>query len=205
MDTDDHRAPRRYFDADSHVLEPVDWLTPVSPTLPSATGCARSELAVAAPPTSPPPRSSTGRLSRRALDGRSDCWGRGYRAFGALGRRASGSAILDKHGIDAQLVFSTFAPGQFLSERPRPPLRRGARPHPRRSADFCSADPRLLAGAARPVRRHRSGARGARRRAGARVRRGARQHHRHRRGRWARATLRSTRSGRGSRTPTSRS
>ena len=24
----DTTAPRRYFDADSHVLEPVDWLTP---------------------------------------------------------------------------------------------------------------------------------------------------------------------------------
>ena len=49
-------------------------------------------------------------------------------------------AILDRFGIDAQYVFSTFAPGQFMSKDPNL-LYGGLRLHTRALADFCSADP----------------------------------------------------------------
>ena len=70
-------------------------------------------------------------------------WGRGYQAFGAWDA-AERIAILDRFGIDAQYVFSTFAPGQFMSKDPDL-LYGGIHAHTRALADFCSADPRLLA------------------------------------------------------------
>jgi predicted TIM-barrel fold metal-dependent hydrolase len=70
-------------------------------------------------------------------------WGKGYDAYGAWDP-AERSAVLDTFGIDAQLVFSTFAPGQFLSSDPEL-LYGGIRAHTRALADFCAADSRLLA------------------------------------------------------------
>jgi predicted TIM-barrel fold metal-dependent hydrolase len=134
---------RRYFDADSHVLEPNDWLTPYAdpdirdrmPTLPN--------------PLAPDNRSATEIVRARADapvdDALSDerLWGKGYEAYGAWDA-SERSAILDKYAIDLQLVFSTFAPGQFVS-KDLDLLYGGVRAHTRALADFCSHDPRLLA------------------------------------------------------------
>ena len=110
------------------------------PTRTSGSGCARSSSPVV--PTNESAAEIVAARSATALDD-DPLWGRGYKAFGAwdAGERI---AILDKHGIDAQLVFSTFAPGQFLSND-LDLLYGGVRAHTRALADFCSADPRLLA------------------------------------------------------------
>lgn len=51
--------------------------------------------------------------------------------------------MLDRYGIDCQLVFSTFAPAQFLSGD-ADLLWGGVRAHTRALVDFCSHDGRLL-------------------------------------------------------------
>lgn len=132
-------APRRYFDADSHVLEPNDWLRPY------ADPAIRDRLRVLELPLAPSNDEAAAIVAERndaALDGER-LWGRGYDAYGAWdgGERR---AILDKYAIDAQLVFSTFAPGQFLSQD-LDLLYGGVRAHTRALADFCSTDERLLA------------------------------------------------------------
>jgi predicted TIM-barrel fold metal-dependent hydrolase len=52
--------------------------------------------------------------------------------------------VLDRLGFDAQLVFSTFAPTQYLGDDVDLVFG-GTRAHNRAMADFCSADDRLLA------------------------------------------------------------
>ena len=180
----DTTAPRRYFDADSHVLEPVDWLTPYAD--PDIRDRMRT-LELPGAPTNESAAEIVAERSPTALDD-DPLWGRGYRAFGAwdAGER---TAILDKYGIDAQLVFSTFAPGPVPLQRPRPALRRCARPHAS-PGRLLLGDPRLLPGAAHPVRRHRPRPRGARRGARARAAAPCSSTPPRRRGRWARATRR---------------
>lgn len=125
---------RRYFDADSHVLEPTDWLTPYADpgirdrmrTLTSAIAPDRSRAAAIVADRSKEPDPT-------ALDD-ARLWGKGYQAFGAWDG-AERIAVLDKYGIDAQFVFSTFAPGQFLSDD-LTLLYGGVRAHTRALTDF---------------------------------------------------------------------
>jgi predicted TIM-barrel fold metal-dependent hydrolase len=129
---------RRYFDADSHVLEPDDWLRPYAdPEI-------RERLRTLKLPLAPSNADAASIVAGRDESVLADkqFWGKGYEAFGAwdAGERI---AILDKYGIDAQFVFSTFAPGQFLSDDLEL-LYGGVRAHTRALADFCSADSRLL-------------------------------------------------------------
>lgn len=133
---------RRYFDADSHVLEPVDWLTPYAD--PGIREQMRTLDHPIAPDNAKAAEVVAGRKAEADPDVLDDAclWGKGYSAYGAWdsGERV---AVLDKYNIDAQLVFSTFAPGQFLSTDPEL-LYGGVRAHTRALADFCSTDPRLL-------------------------------------------------------------
>jgi len=133
---------RRRFDADSHVLEPGDWITPYAD--PGVRGRLRdavdfldratADALVAARPAG----TDKGDRVRGRLGGA------GYKAFGAFDP-AERSEALDLLGIDAQLVFSTFAPSQFLSSRDLDVVYGGTRAHNRALVDFCSVDPRLLA------------------------------------------------------------
>jgi predicted TIM-barrel fold metal-dependent hydrolase len=129
---------RRYFDADSHILEPNDWLRPY------ADPPIRDRFRTLTHPLAPSNDAAAEVVATRpagALE--SQLFGTGYQAFGAWDPRER-IAVLDKYGIDAQFVFSTFAPGQFLSED-LDLLYGGVRAHTRALADFCSHDPRLLA------------------------------------------------------------
>jgi predicted TIM-barrel fold metal-dependent hydrolase len=129
---------RHYFDADSHVLEPLDWLAHY------ADPAVREKLRPLPMPIAPNAHDARDLLEHRTgneLDGDKN-WGRGYQAFGAWDS-SERTAILDKYGIDCQLVFSTFAPSQFISNDPEL-LWGGVRAHTRALADFCSGDPRLL-------------------------------------------------------------
>jgi uncharacterized protein len=129
---------RRYFDADSHILEPNGWLAPYAdPGIRERLRPFRHPLA--------PDDEQMGDIVAARGDGpltEEKLWGKGYDAFGAwdAGER---TAILDTFNIDAQLVFSTFAPAQFISDDPDL-LYGGVRAHTRALADFCSADERLL-------------------------------------------------------------
>ena len=137
MTADVATSTQRYFHADSHVLEPTDWLRPY------ADPDIRERLRVLPLPMAPSNEDALARVAQRAGETvESPQWGRGYDAVGAwdAGERIE---LLDRFGIDAQLVFSTFAPGQFLSED-LDLLYGGVRAHTRALADFCSADPRLL-------------------------------------------------------------
>jgi predicted TIM-barrel fold metal-dependent hydrolase len=129
---------RRYFDADSHVLEPQHWLSEyVDPTV-------RDRLRPLAMPIAPDADRAGEMVATRtavALDGDRN-WGRGYSAFGAWDPDER-VAVLDKYRIDCQFVFSTFAPSQFLGSEPEV-LWAGVRAHTRALAAFCSHDPRLL-------------------------------------------------------------
>lgn len=130
---------RRYLDADSHILEPLNWLEPY------ADAATRAKLRPLPMPIAPDGDRAHNLVASRPANALDDerLWGRGYEASGAwdAGER---SAILDKYGIDCQLVFSTFAPGQFISDDPEL-MWGGVRAHTRALADFCSHDPRLLA------------------------------------------------------------
>ncbi len=129
---------RRYFDADSHVMEPTGWLAPFAdPTI-------RERLRPLELSFAPAAEKAAAIVAKRSGEPVEDqqLWGKGYRSYGAwdAGER---SAILDAYNIDAQLVFSTFAPAQFLSDD-LDLLYGGVRAHTRALTDFCSADPRLL-------------------------------------------------------------
>jgi predicted TIM-barrel fold metal-dependent hydrolase len=132
----DDATTRRYFDADSHVLEPNDWLRPY------ADPAIRDRLRILAHPLAPTNEKAAEIVAGRDSDGQERLWGTGYQAFGAWDPTER-IAILDKFAIDAQLVFSTFAPGQFLSDD-LDLLYGGVRAHTRALADFCSHDPRLF-------------------------------------------------------------
>jgi predicted TIM-barrel fold metal-dependent hydrolase len=126
---------RRYFDADSHVLEPNDWLRPY------ADPAIRDRLRTLHHPQAPSNEEAAETVALRRAGEPEQLWGTGYKAFGAWDANER-SVVLDKFGIDAQLVFSTFAPGQFLSDD-LDLLYGGVRAHSRALADFCSHDPRL--------------------------------------------------------------
>ena len=132
-----HVPVRRFFDADSHVLEPNDWLRPY------ADPAIRDRLRTLTHPQAPSNEEAADIVARRSSTDREHLCGTGYKAFGAWSPTER-SAVLDEFGIDAQLVFSTFAPGQFLSDD-LDLLYGGVRAHTRALADFCSHDPRLLA------------------------------------------------------------
>jgi predicted TIM-barrel fold metal-dependent hydrolase len=68
---------------------------------------------------------------------------KGWHAYGAFDP-AERSRALDMLGFDKQLVFSTFAPSQFLGDDPEL-LYGGTRAHNRAIADFCADDDRLVA------------------------------------------------------------
>ena len=129
---------RRYLDADSHILEPNGWLAPY------ADPAIRERLRPLQHPLAPDGDQTDDIVAGRGSGPLTDekLWGKGYDAFGAwnAGER---TALLDTFDIDAQLVFSTFAPAQFISKDPDL-LYGGVRAHTRALADFCSADPRLL-------------------------------------------------------------
>ncbi|MGA2208981.1 MAG: amidohydrolase family protein [Acidimicrobiales bacterium] len=136
-------AGRRLFDADSHVLEPTDWLAPY------ADPAVRGRLQALALPFAPDNAAAAEIVARRTDRSVADIvaggklWGRGYDAYGAWDSTER-AAILDTFAIDAQLVFSTFAADQFMSPD-LDLLYGGIRAHTRALAEFCAGDPRLLA------------------------------------------------------------
>ena len=146
------------LDADSHLMEPLDWLAGY------ADPDTRAKLLAL---------DVSGGGDRATHELVRDCWARrddpeataklaadvvggpkGYFAFGSMDP-VERTAALDQLGYAGQLVFSTFAPNQFNSGAGRRGSRDGtseldldlvyggARAHNRGIVDFCSGDARL--------------------------------------------------------------
>jgi predicted TIM-barrel fold metal-dependent hydrolase len=138
-------AQGRYCDADSHVMELSGWLAAYAdPRLrerirPLALGGAGrlAERAVADAETRRGDPAAARLLEENVM---------GPKGWGALGAfdPAERSRALDLLGFERQLVFSTFAATQFLGGDDEL-LWGGTRAHNRAMADFCAADPRLVA------------------------------------------------------------
>jgi predicted TIM-barrel fold metal-dependent hydrolase len=135
---------RRYLDADSHLMELPGWLEAhADPDVrsrirPLALGGAGAMADAAVADAQRRRQDPDGVLDDAELLGR-----KGWHAAGAFDP-AERSRVLDQLGFDAQLVFSTFAPTQYLGDDVELVFG-GTRAHNRAMADFCSDDPRLLA------------------------------------------------------------
>ncbi len=139
---------RKMYDADSHIMETLEWLS--SYATPEQTGLvaplatekggqfiekaiARAEQRFADP-------AATAELIKEPIISGPKGWG-AYGAFDALER----SAALDLLGFQKQLVFPTFSMGQFAFSPDLDVVYGGTDMLNRRMADFCGADDRLLA------------------------------------------------------------
>jgi predicted TIM-barrel fold metal-dependent hydrolase len=135
---------RRYLDADSHLMELPGWLEAYAdPDVrtrirPLALGGAGALADAAVADAERRRNEPAGAVDDADLLGR-----KGWHAAGAFDP-AERSRVLDRLGFDAQLVFSTFAPTQYLGDDVELVFG-GTRAHNRAMADFCSGDARLLA------------------------------------------------------------
>jgi predicted TIM-barrel fold metal-dependent hydrolase len=135
---------RTFYDADSHLMELPTWLAEyadpdvrdrIRPLYLGGAGRLADEAVHAA------------EARRGDADAAAQLEGnlmgpKGWSALGAFDP-AERSRALDLLGFDAQLVFSTFAATQFISDDLEV-LYGGTRAHNRAIVDFCSADRRLL-------------------------------------------------------------
>ena len=142
-----YAADRTYCDADSHIMETVDWVSrhadpevraklPEMSLIKSATATFDFiNEAVATQRT----------RAERAVAPSDVVHGvKGWNAYGAFDPQERKRA-LDDLGFSRQLVFSTFSAGQYL-EHPDMDVRYGGiRAHNRAMAAFCKEDPRLIA------------------------------------------------------------
>jgi predicted TIM-barrel fold metal-dependent hydrolase len=136
---------RVFYDADSHLMETSDWLVSyadpdlrdrIRPLHLGGAG-AMAEDAVR--------EADTRRADGVGLEETESqlLTRKGWHAYGAFDP-AERSRALDLLGFDKQLVFSTFAPTQFLGDDPEL-LYGGTRAHNRAMAEFCADDDRLIA------------------------------------------------------------
>ena len=135
---------RTYFDADSHLMELPGWLEPY------ADPAIRDQIR-------PLALGGAGALAEQAIRQAEDRRGneaeaaklegalmqaKGWHGLGAFDP-VERTRALDLLGFDRQLVFSTFAPTQFVGPD-LDLLFGGTTAHNRAMVDFCSDDPRLL-------------------------------------------------------------
>ena len=131
---------RVFHDADSHVMEPLDWLAPYADKglfeRFADPGAARDriETQVAASRA----RRSDGAALAQAADNLI-AEPKGWIAYGAFDPDERQQA-LDKLGFTSQLVFATSSLGRFRTSKDPEVLYGGARAHNRAMADFCRSD-----------------------------------------------------------------
>lgn len=135
------------FDADSHVMELEEWLPAhADPTIrdqlvplgfDNAGGEAARKMMAELPALWERQRGED--VPADVISGPKGWW-----APGALDAEVR-SRVLDVLDIDAQLVFPTFSLGHFARARDVDVLYGGTRALNRAMAEFCAADPRLLA------------------------------------------------------------
>ena len=140
---------RVYFDSDSHIMETLDWLE-------SAASASEAKLlgsiesaenagtnAIADVIGRAEARRADPDATRRLLEQPIISGPKGWGAYGAS-TPAERSAALDLLGFAKQLVFPTFALGQFSRSRDPDVVYAGARALTRGMGQFCSDDDRLL-------------------------------------------------------------
>lgn len=135
---------RVYHDADSHVMEPPEWLASfadpdlaekllhgrvLEPRIQNMLAAANERLSTALP-GSPAPEG--------IIAGPKGCV-----AYGAFDGEERNKA-LDELGFDRQLVFATYSLGQFRTSEDPNVLYGGTRAHNKAMARFCGANRRLI-------------------------------------------------------------
>ncbi len=135
------------FDADSHLMETLDWLssyaTPaqaglIGPLATEAGGAKIVETIAAAQARHANPQATAELLSQPLISGP-----KGWHAYGAFDP-AERSRALDLLGFEKQLVFPTFSIGQFAHSSKLEKLYGGTDMLNRHMADFARHDARLL-------------------------------------------------------------
>ena len=144
---DSYSKGRRMFDADSHLMETVNWLSSYAKPeqagligpLASEAGGANLLSAIASAEARHADANATGKLLEHPLISGP----KGWHAYGAFDP-AERSHALDLLGFEKQLVFPTFSTGQFARSSKLDKLYGGTDMLNRRMADFCRKDARLL-------------------------------------------------------------
>jgi predicted TIM-barrel fold metal-dependent hydrolase len=138
---------RTYCDADSHIMETVDWVSrhadpAVRAVLPEMSLIKSANAtfdfineAVATQKA----RAQKGEVATDVVHGP-----KGWNAYGAFDP-AERARALDDLGFSRQLVFSTFSGGQYLHHPDMAVRYGGIRAHNRAMAAFCGEDARLIA------------------------------------------------------------
>lgn len=142
-----YAATRRCCDADSHIMETVDWIERhADPHIREQLGHTVLSKAGGATPgfidkavAKQKERAAAGATAADVVHGPKG-WG-AYGAFDAAERKRA----LDDLGFSRQLVFSTFSGGQYLNHTDLGVRYGGIRAHNRAMAAFCKDDPRLIA------------------------------------------------------------
>jgi predicted TIM-barrel fold metal-dependent hydrolase len=136
---------RVYYDADSHLMETSDWLVQyadpdvrdrIRPLYLGGAGKLADDAVRDAD------RRKAGAVELEDIEA-GLMTRKGWSAYGAFDPDER-SRALDLLGFDKQLVFSTFAPTQFLDDDPEL-LYGGTRAHNRAMGEFCGNDERLVA------------------------------------------------------------
>ncbi len=138
---------RQCFDADSHILETLDWVTRFAdpairdrlPPLQLGKAGRATEDFINAQVERVKDQARTAEIDHNVVAGP-----KGWQAFGAFDADERRRA-LDDLGFAKQLVFSTFSATQYLSSNDMELLYGGVRAHNRAMAAFCGSDPRLIA------------------------------------------------------------
>jgi predicted TIM-barrel fold metal-dependent hydrolase len=143
---------RVIHDADSHVMETRDWLTPFVDD--TAAGALRSLFGKAPNPID----RLVEQARQRKTDAQADAdaaenpiaGAKGWSAYGAFDPQER-SKVLDGLGFSSQLVFPTAGVGPVLAARDDDARYAASRAYNRAIAAFCAGDPRLLAVAYVPL------------------------------------------------------
>ena len=141
-----YAAGRVINDADSHIMESLDWLSSYAdPAIREKLGSMRleaggsgAEKAIAKALARQQDAAATAEIATGVVAGP-----KGWAAYGAIDP-AERTKALDDLGFSRQLVFTTFAGSQFM---PKPDLDvkyGGARALNRAMAEFCRGDKRLI-------------------------------------------------------------
>lgn len=140
-------ASRVCCDADSHIMETVDWVSRFAdpavreklPPLSLGAAGNATETFIRKAEARVQDAEKTALINHDVIGGP-----KGWAAYGAFDI-AERKRALDDLGFTRQLVFSTFSATQYLSSDDPDVLYGGIRAHNRAMADFCNQDPRLIA------------------------------------------------------------
>ena len=138
---------RRIFDADSHIMETLDWLSSyatdeqqglIKPLATERGGKGIYTAIKKAEARTQDPAATAALLEQPLISGP-----KGWAAYGAFDA-AERSHALDLLGFERQIVFPTFSIGQFAHSRNLDKVYAGCDMLNRHMADFCAGDERLL-------------------------------------------------------------